>query len=81
MPNRTKQWERSHHEDGTRRGDNFFQRLRDRNDGTANRRISDHESDVREAGFGRGPLAGRTGDPFKDDPFFNPWARGGAFNK
>lgn len=34
-----------------------------------------------DAGFGRGKLAGRTGDPFKDDPFFNPWAPGGRFNK
>lgn len=33
------------------------------------------------AGFGRGPLVGKTGDCFKDDPFFNPWAPGGKFNK
>ncbi len=33
-----------------------------------------------DATFNRGPLAGRTGDPFKDDPFFNPWAKGGTFN-
>lgn len=46
----------------------------------------DHaEEDTRralsDATFGRGPLAGKTGDPFKDDPFFNPWAEGGAFNR
>ncbi|MCM2343828.1 MAG: hypothetical protein NDJ24_04640 [Alphaproteobacteria bacterium] len=33
-----------------------------------------------DAHFGRGELAGRTGDPFSDKPFFNPWAKGGAFN-
>lgn len=33
-----------------------------------------------DATFNRGPLAGRTGDPFKDKPFFNPWAKGGTFN-
>lgn len=37
--------------------------------------------DVHDATFGRGPLAGKTGNPFKDDPFFNPWAKGGSFNK
>lgn len=36
---------------------------------------------LNDATFNRGPLAGKTGDPFKDDPFFNPWAKGGAFNK
>jgi hypothetical protein len=34
-----------------------------------------------DATFGRGPLAGRTGSPFKDDPFFNPWAKGGSFDR
>lgn len=38
------------------------------------------QRDVRDAGFGRGPLSGRTGNCFKDDPFFNPWAPGGDFN-
>lgn len=37
--------------------------------------------DVFDAGFGHGPLAGATGNVFKDDPFFNPWAPGGTFNK
>ena len=37
--------------------------------------------DAFDATFGRGPLAGRTGNVFKDDPFFNPWAKGGEFNK
>lgn len=37
--------------------------------------------DVFDAKFGRGPLAGRTGNPFTDKPFFNPWAPGGRFNK
>ena len=37
--------------------------------------------DIWEARWGRGPAAGKTGDPFKDDPFFNPWAPGGKFNK
>ncbi len=36
--------------------------------------------DAHDATFGRGPLAGRTGNRFKDDPFFNPWAEGGTFN-
>ena len=36
---------------------------------------------LNEATFGRGPLAGKTGDPFKDNPFFNPWAPGGSFNR
>lgn len=39
------------------------------------------QRDVLDARFGRGPLANNTGNPFKDNPFFNPWARGGAFNK
>ena len=43
--------------------------------------IGQAERDVFDAGFGRGPLVGRTGNPFKDDPFFNPWAPGGSFNK
>ena len=34
-----------------------------------------------DATFNRGPLAGRTGDPFKDDKFFNPWRPGEHFNK
>ncbi len=37
--------------------------------------------DTLSATFGRGPLANKTGNPFKDDPFFNPWAKGGAFDK
>ncbi|MBX9765221.1 hypothetical protein K2X83_01110 [Patescibacteria group bacterium] len=37
--------------------------------------------DVHDASYGGGPLAGETGDPFKDDPFFNPWAKGGEFNR
>lgn len=37
--------------------------------------------DVEDARWGRGPCAGKTGDPFVDDPFFNPWAPGGTFNE
>ena len=37
--------------------------------------------DVSEAKYGRGKYAGKTGNPFIDKPFFNPWAPGGAFNK
>ena len=37
--------------------------------------------DVNEAKWGRGLYAGRTGNVFIDDPFFNPWAPGGSFNK
>jgi hypothetical protein len=37
--------------------------------------------DTLDARFGRGEFAGRTGDPFIDDPFFNPWAPGGSFNR
>lgn len=37
--------------------------------------------DAFDAGFGHGPLAGRTGNPFKDDPFFNPFAEGGTFDR
>jgi hypothetical protein len=81
MSGRTRDFERDHHDDGTRRGDNVFERLRDRNSGAASRRVSNHERDVHDAGFGRGPLVGKTGNPFKDDPFFNPWAPGGTFNK
>ncbi|MBN2053098.1 hypothetical protein JW756_06345 [Candidatus Woesearchaeota archaeon] len=36
--------------------------------------------DIEEARWGRGRYAGKTGDPFIDDPFFNPWAPGGWFN-
>ena len=39
------------------------------------------DKDRFDARFGKGPLVGRTGDPFTDDPFFNPWAPGGSFNK
>ncbi len=38
-------------------------------------------SDEMDAQFGRGEFAGKTGSPFIDDPFFNPWAPGGSFNK
>lgn len=34
-----------------------------------------------DAKWGRGPAAGKTGDCFVDDSFFNPWAPGGSFNK
>lgn len=37
--------------------------------------------DVNDAKWGRGRYAGRTGNCFIDDPFFNPWAPGGDFNK
>lgn len=37
--------------------------------------------ELMDATFGRGKLTGRTGDPFKDDPFFNPWAKGGTFDR
>ena len=37
--------------------------------------------DVSEARFGRGTHAGKTGNCFIDDPFFNPWAPGGGFNR
>lgn len=37
--------------------------------------------DVNDAQFGRGPLAGKTGNPFKDKPVFNPWAPGGRLNR
>lgn len=43
--------------------------------------VSDLNTAMFDAEFNRGPLAGQTGDPFKDDPFFNPWAPGGAFNR
>ena len=45
----------------------------------ASREISSR--DVEEARYGRGRYAGKTGDPFIDDPFFNPWAPGGMFNR
>lgn len=41
----------------------------------------DKQNALTDAAFGCGPLAGRTGDVFKDDPFFNPWAKGGAFDR
>ena len=34
-----------------------------------------------DAAFGRGPLAGKTGDRLIDEPFFNPWLKGGALNR
>ncbi|KKM85891.1 hypothetical protein LCGC14_1284580 [marine sediment metagenome] len=37
--------------------------------------------DETDAQFGRGKFAGKTGSPFIDKPFFNPWAPGGDFNK
>ena len=37
--------------------------------------------DEMDAQFGRGKFVGKTGNPFVDDPFFNPWAPGGSFNK
>lgn len=33
------------------------------------------------SGNRRPTTRGKTGDPFHDDPFFNPWAPGGTFNK
>ena len=48
------------------------------------RRVADRtmsSRDIDDAKRGRGPYVGRTGDPFIDDPFFNPWAPGGRFNK
>lgn len=36
---------------------------------------------LNDATFARGPLSGKTGSPFKDDPFFNPWVKGGALNR
>lgn len=81
MRDRTRDWEERHHSDGTRRCDNFFRQTIDRANGRAAARIASHERDVHDARFGRGPLAGRTGDPFIDDPFFNPSAPGGKFNR
>lgn len=37
--------------------------------------------DIDDAKWGRGKYVGKTGDVFIDDPFFNPWAPGGKFNK
>lgn len=37
--------------------------------------------DAEDAKWGRGPMAGKTGNPFVDDYFFNPWAPGGSFNR
>ena len=37
--------------------------------------------DELDAQFGQGKFVGKTGNPFVDDPFFNPWAPGGDFNK
>ena len=78
---RTRDFERDHYSDGTRKGDNFFERLRDRNSGAANCRISRHKEDVFKARFGKGPLAGKTDNPFIDNPFYDDWAPGGTFNK
>lgn len=43
--------------------------------------LSLSEKDIDNARWGRGKYAGKTGDVFVDDPFFNPWAPGGSFNK
>lgn len=37
--------------------------------------------ELEDARWGRGPRAGKTGDVFVDDPFFNPWAPGGSFDR
>jgi len=37
--------------------------------------------DEMDAQFGRGRFIGKTGNPFVDDSFFNPWAPGGDFNR
>lgn len=84
MPNLKNRDGNELYDDGTRRKDNVFLQIIDRANGTASRRRDEAEQlqrDLADATFGRGPLAGKTGDPFKDDPFFNPWAPGGAFNK
>jgi len=39
------------------------------------------KEDEMDARFGRGKFIGKTGSPFIDDPFFNPWAPGGNFNR
>ncbi len=57
----------------------FFEREASRWGADEAERATHHE--LNDATFGRGSLAGRTGDPFKDDPFFNPWAKGGTFNR
>lgn len=38
-------------------------------------------SDELDAQFGKGRFVGKTGNPFIDDPFFNPWAPGGRFDR
>ena len=38
------------------------------------------ERDMEDARHGRGVLAGKTGNPFIDDPFFNPRAPGGKWH-
>lgn len=62
--------------DGTRRSDNAFQRLRDRANGDADRRLRERD----KATFGRGDWSGNTGDRRTDNPSTNPWAPGGSFN-
>jgi hypothetical protein len=62
-----------------------FNRDRDSRDDWRDRRdkreAEQRKRDEFDASFGRGPLVGRTGNPFVDDPFFNPWAPGGSFDR
>lgn len=39
-----------------------------------------NQRDLDNARRGLGPKAGRTGNVFVDDPFFNLWAPGGTFD-
>ena len=66
--NERNRWHNVH--DGSRETDRFADRF--------GRAATERE--LGKATFGRGALAGKTGNPFKDDAFFNPWAKGGSFN-
>lgn len=68
------------HKDGTRRGDTNLQRSYDRVTGLARRNKRDYDTIPNVADSrGRNVFKGE-GTVFETDPFFNPWAEGGAFN-
>ena len=74
---RPRTWKDEHYPDGTRRRDNNIVAFIDRANGTAERRIRERD----DARRGKGEWVGKTGDRRIDDPFFNPWAPGGRFNR
>ncbi len=66
---------------GSIRAEEFDDRYNTNYSGRRNASTAMTAKDVWDAKWGRGKYAGKTGDRFIDDPFFNNLAPGGRFNK